>query len=398
MTDYSSKFKTIETNLVHAGAPKDRVEGAVVNPIYQSANYMMGDEDVYDAIRYIRLSNSPNHYVLAARISAIESTEAALVTASGMAAISTTILTFAKKDDHILSQNTLYGGTQTFLTHDCPNLGIAHTSFDPAQPDTWEKLLTPTTEAIYVESISNPLIQVGDLKAVVEFARKHKLVSIIDNTFATPVNFRPAEIGFDIVVHSATKYLNGHSDIVGGVVAGSKENVSKIRHLLIHLGGSMDPHTCFLLERGLKTLSLRVKEQNKSAMALAQFLSGRSEVKGVNYPGLESDPNHKLAQELFSGYGGMLSFYLDPKLDIKLFLDSLTIPLHAASLGGVETLVVRPTRSSHMGLTHKERETLGITDNLIRVSVGIESIDELIEDFTNALEKTASKQPSQVVA
>jgi cystathionine beta-lyase/cystathionine gamma-synthase len=236
-----------------------------------------------------------------------------------------------------------------------------------------------------VEAISNPLMEVGDLEAVVAFAREHNLISMIDNTFATPVNFRPLEIGIDLVMHSATKYLNGHSDIVAGAVIGSETHVHKVRHLLLHLGGSMDPHACFLLERGLKTLVLRVARQNENAGRLAEFLAGRPEIRQVNYPGLPSDPGHAFARKLFSGYGGMLSFYAESAETAEAFLRRVKIPLHAASLGGVETLVVRPSRSSHLGQTPEDRERLGITDDLIRVSVGIEDADELVADFKQAI-------------
>lgn len=388
MTEHSRRFRQLATNVVHAGAPRPHVEGAVVTPIFQSANYLMAGEDAYDAVRYIRLHNSPNHYTLHARLAAIEAGEAALVTASGMAAISATILSFVKSGEHLLAQKTLYGGTQTFIDHDLPALGIAATAFDPADPAgpaAWEKLVRPETRLVFVESISNPLVEVGDLKAVVAFAKAHGLPTAIDSTFATPVNFRPREIGFDVVVHSATKYLNGHSDIVAGAVIGSRVDVDRIRHLQLHLGGALDPHACFLFERGLKTLALRVERQNANALELARFLAGHSAVRRVNYPGLPSDPGHARARELFSGFGGMLSFYAADAAVAERFLERVEIPLHAASLGGAETLVVRPSRSSHLGMTPEERRRLGVTDDLVRVSVGIEDIGELIADFARAL-------------
>lgn len=386
MSDYSHKFKTLATNAVHAGSPRPNIEGAVVTPIFQSANYLMRDETAYDAVRYIRLSNSPNHHTLQARLAALENAEAALVASSGMAAISATILSLVKAGDHLLAQKTLYGGTQSFLDEDAPNMGLSHTSFDPgADPSTWEALVRTNTKVVYVESISNPLIEVGDLQAVVTFAKKHNLVSVIDNTFATPVNFRPLEIGFDIVVHSATKYLNGHSDIVAGAALGSVEHVGEIRRLSLHLGGALDPHACFLLERGLKTLPLRVNLQNENALKLAQFLDDNSAVRKVCYAGLASDLGHKHASALFSGYGGMLSFYSDTVERADRFIEKVKIPLHAASLGGVETLIGKPASHSHLGLTDEQRQALKITDDLIRVSVGIEDIDELIEDFAQAL-------------
>ncbi len=385
MRDHSHTWKSLETNLVHAGAPRPQIDGAVVTPVFQTANYLMADESSYDAVRYIRLHNSPNHYTLHARLAAIESGETALVTASGMAAISATILAFVDSGGHVLVHKSLYGGTQTLIDEDLPRFGIATTPIDTTRAEGWEEALRPETRMIYVEAISNPLMDVADLEAVVDFARRHGLVSVIDATFASPVNLRALELGFDLVLHSATKYLNGHSDIVAGAVVGSTEKVDKVRHLQLHLGAALDPHACFLFERGLKTLALRVGRQNENALTLARFLDGHPRVRKVNYPGLPSDPGHALASRLFDGFGGMLSFYLDDVDDMDRFMESLKIPLHAASLGGVESLVVRPSRSSHLGMAPEERERLGITDDLVRVSVGIEAIDDLVEDFGQAL-------------
>lgn len=388
MTKYNRTFKSLETNLIHAGTPSPRIEGAVVTPVFQSANYMMGDEAKYGDIRYIRLHNSPNHHTLHARLAQIESGESALVTASGMAAISAAILANVGSGDHMLAQKTVYGGTQSFFDHDAPRFGFEVSTIDntsSGDPADWKRALKPNTKLIYVESISNPLMEVGDLKRIVAFAKEHNLLTIIDNTFATPVNFRPLEIGFDLVVHSATKYLNGHSDIVAGAVIGSQVQVEKVRMLQLHLGGALDPHACFLLERGLKTLALRVERQNSNGMTLAKWLDAHPDVRAVNYPGLKSDSGHKLARDLFEGYGGMLSFYACSEKKAQSFVNKVTIALHAASLGGLESLVVRPADSSHLGLRPEERKKLRITDDLVRISVGIENIDELIEDFGNAL-------------
>ncbi len=387
-TKYNKRYKSLATNLVHAGAPQPNIERAVATPVFQSANFLMGDEQTYDAVKYIRLNNTPNHHVLHNKLAAIENGETAVVTASGMAAISATILAFVKAGDHLLAQNTLYGGTQNFLDDDSAGFGFAFDNIDVgpgADESLWESALRENTKMIYVESISNPLMEVGDLRAVVKFAKAHNLLAVIDNTFTTAVNFRPLEIGFDIVVHSATKYLNGHSDIVAGAVIGSAEHIHTINHLLLHLGGSLDPHACFLLERGMKTLQLRVKQQNENAQQLAEFLSQHPAVCKVIYPGLPDDPSHANADACFDGFGGMLSFYTKDVAHAESFLERVTIPKNAASLGGVESLVVRPSRSSHLGIPKEERERLGVTDDFIRVSVGIEDIDELIEDFKRAL-------------
>ena len=384
----SRPLQKLASKVVHAGAPEP-IDGAVVTPIFQSANYLMRGETRYEDMRYIRLHNSPNHESLQTRLAAIEGGEAALVTASGMAAISSSILAFARTGDHLLVQKTVYGGTQGFLDHDGPGLGLEHTAIDladPAGPEVWKDALRPETRLLYAETISNPLIEVGNLRAAVEFARQHGLISMIDNTFASPVNFRPLELGFDLVLHSATKYLNGHSDLVAGVVVGSAENVARIRHLQLHLGAALDPHACFLFERGLKTLVLRVERQNENALKLARFLESRPEVRRVFYPALESSPGHPWAADLFDGYGGMLAFELESPSAAEHFVETVQLPLHAASLGGVESLVVRPAHSTHMGLSPEERAARGISDELIRVSVGIEDGEELVADFARALD------------
>jgi cystathionine beta-lyase/cystathionine gamma-synthase len=386
VTQYSQRFFALDTNVIHAGRPAPNVEGAVVTPIFQSSNYLMGKETAYGDVRYIRLSNSPNHQVLHARLAVLENTEAALVTSSGMSAITSTLLAFLHAGDHVIAHNSLYGGVQTWLDYDAPRWGIASTRIDAKQRDGWEECVRPETKVVYVESITNPLMEVLDLEAIVAFARRHHLTSIIDNTFTSPVNFRPADIGFDVVVHSATKYLNGHNDIVAGAVAGTAAHMERVVHVVNHLGGSLDPHACFLLERGMKTLVLRVERQNASAQRVARALSDHPKVRRVNYAGLESDPGHTIASTLFKGCGGMLSFYTQTAEQAERFLERVTIPLHAASLGGAESLVVRPSRSSHLGLTPGERAAIGVTDDLVRVSVGIESADELVADFQHALD------------
>lgn len=385
MPIYDHRFRTLATNVVHAGRPDPSIEGAVATPIFQSANYLMADEGDYEAIRYIRLNNSPNHQSLHAKLAALEGGEAGLATASGMAAISAVLMSLLSKGDHLLAQSTLYGGTQTFFDHDLVRWGIETSQVDLADSNSWAAAVTPNTKVFYLESISNPLMEVGEMEEAVAFAREHDLVTVIDNTFATPVNFRPLETGIDVVVHSATKYLNGHSDIVAGAIVGSEDLVAGANSTLVHLGGALDPHAAFLLDRGLKTLELRVRRQNDNAQALAEFLAERDAVREVRYPGLRSDPGHERANRWFDGCGGMLAFYAADDAAAEAFLGRVRIPLHAASLGGVETLVVRPSRSSHLGMDPTDRERLGITDSLIRVSVGIESVEELIEDFDQAL-------------
>jgi cystathionine beta-lyase/cystathionine gamma-synthase len=379
-------FKRIETKLIHAGEPDPRVMGAVSLPIFQTAMFEYAGEESYHDIRYIRLNNSPNHLALHQKLAALENAEAALVTASGMAAITTSLLTVLSAGDHLLAQNCLYGGTHDFLTQDFAAFGLEFDFIDADDPDSWKSKLKPNTRAIYVEAMSNPTLQVSDLKAASAFAKEHGLVSLIDNTFASPINFRPAEWGFDVSLHSCTKYLNGHSDIVGGACIGPADLIEKITHKLNHLGGSMDPHAAFLLYRGMKTLALRVRYQNESAMKIARFLEAQAAIEKVNYPGLESHPRHQRARDLFDGFSGVLSFEIKGGVDAaERFMQRARLPIVAPSLGGVETLITRPSTTSHSGMSREDRARLGITDSLIRVSVGIEATEEIIEDFDQAL-------------
>ncbi|HZF21416.1 MAG TPA: aminotransferase class I/II-fold pyridoxal phosphate-dependent enzyme [Dongiaceae bacterium] len=390
-----ANLRSIETKVIHSGEPRPRISGAVVMPVFQSATYQYAGEKSYDDVRYIRLNNTPNHLALAEKLAALENAEDAVVTASGMAAISTSLLTFLGKGNHLLAQDCLYGGTHDFVTRDIKEFGISYDFIDGNKPESWKRNLKPTTKVIYVETISNPLMQVPDLEAVVSFAKSHGLISMIDNTFASPVNFRPLEMGFDLSLHSATKYLNGHSDIVAGAVIGKSNLIEKVTHKLNHLGGSLDPHAAFLLHRGIKTLALRVKQHNESALQIAQFLEKHGDVARVNYPGLESHPNHERAKRLFDGFGGMVSFELHDGVEgAESFMRAARLPAVAPSLGGVETLVTRPSLTSHSGLSPEDRRRLGISDGLIRLSVGIEATQDLIEDFEQALEGDAKRTPS----
>ncbi len=383
----STNFKSIETKLIHAGEPDPRKDGAVVLPIYQSAMFEYGGEKSYHDLKYIRLNNTPNHLALNEKLASLENAEACQVAASGMAAISTALLSVLKAGDHLLAQDCLYGGTYDLLTQDLPAFGIEFDLINGDDPASWEGLLRPNTKAIYMESMTNPLLQVANLTAAVDFARSHGLISLIDNTFPSPYNFSPIELGFDLSLHSCTKYLNGHSDIVAGAVLGAKDLVDSVTRKLNHLGGSLDPHACFLLHRGVKTLAVRMKQHNQSALQLARFLDDHSAVATVNYPGLVSHPNHETAAELFTGFSGMLSLELTGGLDAaEQCFQRLRLPVVAPSLGGVETLVTRPATTSHAGMSPAERRKAGISDGLIRVSVGIEAIDEIISDFKQALD------------
>jgi cystathionine beta-lyase/cystathionine gamma-synthase len=381
---------SLATRLVHSGEPSGAIEGAVTMPIFQSATYTHSGQGQYHAVRYARLNNTPNHDALHTKLADICGAEAALVTSSGMSAITTALLTVLGSGDQLLVQDTVYGGTHSFLRHDAPRLGIQAVAVDPQAPESWAAALTDQTRAIYVESMTNPLLQVADLEQVVAFARAHGLVSMIDNTFASPCNFRPVELGFDLSLHSATKYLNGHSDVVAGCVVGRAALVDQVRQKLNHLGGSLDPNACFLLQRGLKTLTLRVAQQNHNAMTLATLLRDHPAIGQVHYAGLPEHPQHQRAAALFQGFGGVLSFTLKGGVEAAdAMIERLHLPQHAPSLGGVETLITRPATTSHAGLSPQERAEQGISDALVRLAVGIESSQDLCADFTQALQGLA---------
>jgi cystathionine beta-lyase/cystathionine gamma-synthase len=382
-----SSNKKIETLAVHAGAPDHPIEGAVVMPIFQSATFVHEAGGSYEDVRYIRLNNTPNHRVLHARLAAICGGETALVTSSGMAAITTALLTVLRAGDHLVAQDCLYGGTRAFLERDAVAFGIETTFVTGGGLDSFSGALRPNTKAIYVEAVSNPLLQVPDLAALGHFARQRGLTSLIDNTFPSPVNFRPLEWGYDLELHSATKYLNGHSDIVAGAVVGAASLVRAVNAKAALLGGSLDPHACFLLERGLKTLALRVRQQNANAQALAELLEAHPRTTRVLYPGLPSHPDFERASALFSGgCGGVLALELDGDArDADAFMQRLQLAKVAPSLGGVETLVTRPATTSHAGMSPEARASAGIGDNLVRVAVGIEATSDLLDDFTRAL-------------
>lgn len=382
----TSNLGDLDTRLIHAGEPEPRILGAVTTPVFQTVTFALPPLATMEDVRYVRLNNTPNHDALHGKLASLENGEAALVTASGMAAISTTLLTVLKAGDHLLAQNGVYGGTLGFFRDECPAFGIAVDLIDANDPASWRKALRPTTRAIYVEPMTNPLLEVGDLDAVVRFAREHDIVAIIDNTFATPVNFRPIDAGFDLVVHSATKYLNGHDDVAAGAVVGGAEWIDRIRARLERLGGCLDPHAAFLLHRGLKTLAVRVRYQNASALRIARFLEDHPAVTRVHYPGLESHPHHARARELFDGFGGTITFDVAGGLEAAdRLMSTLRIAIPAPSLGGVETLVMSPARISHWGLTPEERARIGIGDGLVRLSVGLEATRDLIGDLEQAL-------------
>jgi cystathionine beta-lyase/cystathionine gamma-synthase len=391
MAFMSHNDESIDTLAVHGGERRPGPDGSVVFPIYQGTVYSVEPGTEYHDIKYIRLNSTPSQRYLHDKVAAIEGATDALATSSGMAAITTALLSVLRTGDHLLASDCLYGGTHDFITNHAADLGWSYTFVDAGRPETWEAARTARTRVFLVETITNPLMRVSALPEVAEFARREGIVTIIDNTFASPVNFRPLAYGYDLVVQSATKYLGGHSDIVAGTLAGDSELVGRARRTLNHYGGSLDPHTGFLLARGIKTLALRVRAQNATALALATFLAGHPAVSAVYHPGLPSHPDHARARELLSGFGGMLSLRLrggEPAA--AALLDAVRLPYVAPSLGGVETLITRPATTSHAGMSSADRDRLGITSDLIRVSAGIEDTNDLIADFTQALDKIAS--------
>ncbi len=383
--------ESMETVVVHGGERWPGPYGSVVFPVYQSTVYSVEPGTSYHDISYIRLSSTPSQRYLHDKLAALEGAEAAVATASGMAAVTTALLSIMRAGDHLLASDCLYGGTHDFLTGHAEDLGWRYSFVDVHRPETWAAARTPQTKVFLVETITNPLVRVGLLTEIAAFARREGLVSVIDNTFATPVNFRPLAAGFDLCFHSATKYLGGHSDLAAGCVMGSADLIDQVRRTLNHYGGSLDPHVGFLVARGIKTLALRVRAQNENAMALASFLAGHPEVATVHYPGLSSHPDHAHAAKLLSGFGGMLSLRLrggEPAAQALLGAVALAYP--AVSLGGVETLITQPAVTTHAGMRPEDRERLGITPDLIRVSCGIEGQHDLIADFGQALARAVN--------
>ena len=380
--------ESMDTVAVHGGEPRPGPDGSAVFPIYQGTVYEVEPGTGYHDLKYIRLNSTPSQRYLHDKLAALEGAEAAVATSSGMAAVTTILLSLMRAGDHLLAGDCLYGGTHDFLTGRAAGLGWSFSFVDAGRPETWEAARTDRTKVFLVETITNPLMRVGLLDQVADFGRREGIVTVIDNTFASPVNFRPLQTGFDLVFHSATKYLGGHSDLVAGAVMGSADLIEQVRKTINLFGGSLDPHAGFLLARGIKTLAVRVQAQNANALALARFLGDHPAVAAVNYPGLESHPDHAHAEKLLSGFGGMLSLRLHGgEQAAQALLDAVTLAYVAPSLGGVETLITRPVATSHAGMSLQDRERLGITADLIRISSGIEGTQDLVGDFAQALDK-----------
>lgn len=370
------------TNCVHAGKIFDASTKGMVSPVYPSTSYDYIDTDI---LAYPRYFNTPNQKAVVEKLCALEHGEDGLVTSSGMAAVTTVLFALLQKGDHAVFERNLYGGTYHAIINEMERYGISY-SFSDASESSIRSAIKENTRLIYFETPSNPLISITDIRMVARVAKENDLVTVIDNTFASPINQNPLDIGIDVVIHSGTKYLGGHSDIICGAIISNNALVEKFWNTAIHFGGSINAHTCYLLERSLKTLAIRVEKQNQNAMELAGHLEGHSLVKCVNYPGLTSHSGHHIAINQMNGFGGMLSFEVDLLAEeTDRFLKRLNIIHSAVSLGGVESIISSPARTSHAKMTSRQRVEVGISDQLLRLSVGIEDADDLKKDIDQAM-------------
>ena len=376
--------KGINTICTHTGELEDNVFKGAVSPLYMSTSYAFENVDVK---RYPRYFNTPNQEALCKKLAALEHTEAALIFGSGMAAISTALMSVLQAGDHIVLQQTLYGGTYNFVVTQLEKYGIQYSFTEGWTIDDFEREIRPNTKVVYIETPSNPLLTITDMKGVAELSKKHNILSVIDNTFASPINQNPHDFGVDIVLHSATKYMGGHSDICAGVVTGSQQIIDQVFQTAICFGGNLSDYTVWLLERSIKTMGIRVRAQNENAMKMATYLHNKNEVERVYYPGLVTHPDHELAKSQMHGFGGMLSFELNPDIDVSLFFQHLNLIKPSMSLAGIESTMLSPTKTSHALMSPEDRKKQGIQDSLIRFSLGIEEIEDLIEDIEQALEK-----------
>lgn len=382
------------TRAVHAGTTDCQSTGAVGTPIYQASTFLLHD-DQYQSIEmgyardrfiYTRYGN-PNQWAVQQKLAALENAESALVFSSGMAAITTAVLSMVDKGGHLVASEELYGGTHSLFNCDFPNWGLSTSYVDMRNFDAIEAAIRPNTQLLYFEALTNPLLKLCDIEKLVAIAEKHHLRLIIDSTFLTPVSCRPLDYGVDLVIHSASKYLNGHSDLIAGVVVGSRKLIDQIWPRLLNFGGSLDPHAAFLLERGLKTLSIRMQAHQQSAFELAKYLQAHEKVNQVIYPLLETYADYQLAKKQLKLGGGMITFEVKggDAAALKL-LQNLSYVKAATSLGGVESLISLPFNTSQASYTSRQREMMGINPGCVRLSVGIEDAQDLIDDFKQALE------------
>ncbi|MEM7437674.1 MAG: aminotransferase class I/II-fold pyridoxal phosphate-dependent enzyme [Myxococcota bacterium] len=386
-----------KTMAVHGGEPRTYPYDALAAPITQTATYSFADtaeliayfEGRKDREEYGRYGN-PSVRLVEEKVAALEGTEDAVAFASGMAAVTSSILALVKTGSHVILFADCYRRTRQFVTSFLARFGVSHTLVAPADVDALEAAIVPETRLVIAEAPTNPYQTVPDLERLSRICRERKVKTLIDSTFATPVNFQPASFGIDLVIHSATKYLAGHNDVLGGVMAGNTGIVSLVRDLRSVFGATLDPHAAYLVHRGIKTLALRVEQQNQSAQAMAERLEAHPRVRQVWYPGLPSHPNHETARRLMTGFGGVVTFEVDADLEgTSRFVDACRIPRIAPSLGGVESLIEQPSLMSYFELTTEERAAIGIRNNLVRFAVGIEDTDELVADVVAALDATA---------
>ncbi|MDB2384890.1 PLP-dependent aspartate aminotransferase family protein [Polaribacter sp.] len=375
----------INTTCVHVGEVEDKQFRGAVSPIYPSTSYAFEGVDIK---RYPRYFNTPNQEMLCKKIAVLEYAEDALIFGSGMAAISSALYAFLEKGDHVIVQQVIYGGTFNFIVSEFDKYGIEYSFTESDKTEDFEKLIQPNTKVIYIETPSNPLLGITDMYAIAELAKANNVLTMIDNTFASPINQNPIKFGIDIVLHSATKYMGGHSDISAGTISASKIHIEHIWKTAINLGGNLSDQTVWLLERSLKTLNLRVKEQTKNAQIIAEYLENSEYIDAVYYPGLKSHPQYELAKKQMNGFGAMLSFELKDGIDGMSFQNNLLLVKPSMSLAGLESTTVSPVQTTHALLSEEERLKRGIKNGLIRFSVGIEEPEDLISDILQAIKNT----------
>ena len=375
----------LSTVAVHGGSEKRDADTPVVTPLFQTVNFVQ-EVGTAEGLRYPRYGNMPNAEIVQRRIAMLEGTEAAIVLASGMGATACALLALLRPGDHLLASSWVYGGTHRLFTQEFEAMGIGVTLVDPTESRGWRRRLRKETRAIFVETPVNPTCRVLDLRGASHLTKENGLALVVDSTFASPVNFRPLEHGADVVIHSGTKYLNGHHDVLCGVVAGTAPYIEEVRQKMMVWGQAPDPFAVWLLDRGLKTLDVRVRRQNENAARIAAWADGRKEIRQVHYAGLPDHQDHEVARTTLDGFGGMLALeLLGGAKAADRFVRRLKVWVHAPSLGGVESLVSEPRFTSHTHLSSEQRTKMGIPDGFVRLSVGIEDADDLIADLEQAL-------------
>jgi cystathionine beta-lyase/cystathionine gamma-synthase len=385
VTPRKTRSTDLATLAVHAGTESRAADAPVVNPLYQSVNFIQ-EIGTADGLRYPRYGNTPNAELVQRRIAALEGAETAVLLGSGMGAIACGLLALLRPGDHLLASSWIYGGAMQLLTKEFATLGIEVTLADPFEPRVWRRMVRKTTRAVFLETPANPTCRVIDLRPISYVTREHGIALVVDSTFASPINLRPIEHGADVVIHSATKYLNGHHDVLGGVVCGTAPYIEEVRQKMMLWGQAPDPFAAWLLDRGIKTLDVRMKRHNENAMRVAEWCAERKQIRRVHYPGLPKHPDHETAKSSMDGYGGMMAIELaGGAAAAEKFLRKLKIIRHAPSLGGVDSLVSEPRFTSHTHLSADERAEAGIPDGFLRLSIGIESAQDLIGDIEQAL-------------